>query len=309
MHINMSKENSKRLLSLTKQLADHGQNYLTHMNSNESSAVKKLVSAFLLVPVIIPTGLTISLCACTYFFTNAVSSKPDDSKLSKLIKGLLKLPIYVIAAAILIPCIILNLVISLVPLLIVLAINKNITNDKKNGATIEAESDDGYNKLIEEEVAKFSHDERSPSIEGQEDNQALISNHGHLQTIQVTSRNTDSEVDQTTVIDGINDQNVKDGRAIVRVVGNDSNVIMKGIMTGNTHGRSEATASAFTFECQVVEGGIDLQFGYKGRTGVTQVEATEKLMQDGSVRTMLSGNGGILAIEQPHSANVAIEEV
>ncbi|WP_339047251.1 hypothetical protein [Candidatus Mesenet endosymbiont of Phosphuga atrata] len=305
----MSKENSKRLLSLTKYLTDHGKNYLTH--SDKSSAAKKLVSAFLLVPVIIPTGLTISLCACAYFFTNAVSSKPDDSKLSKLIKGLLKLPIYVIAAAILIPCIILNLAISLVPLLIVLAINKNITNDKKNGATIEAESDDGYNKLIEEEVAKLNDDEHNPLAEEQEDNQALISNHGHSQTVRVISQNTGSEenVDQTTVINGINNRDVKDGRAIVRVVGNDSNVTMKGIITADMHGHSEATASAFTFGCQVVEDGIDLQFGYKGRIGVTQVEATEKLMQDGSVRTMLSGNGGILAIEQPHSANVAIEEV
>lgn len=119
MHINMSEENSKKLLSLTKQLAGFGENYLTHMNSNESSSVKKLVNAFLLIPVIIPTGLTISLCTCAYLFISAVSSKPNDSKLSKLIKGLLKLPIYVIAAAILIPCIILNLAISLVPLLIV----------------------------------------------------------------------------------------------------------------------------------------------------------------------------------------------
>ncbi|WP_339046531.1 hypothetical protein [Candidatus Mesenet endosymbiont of Agriotes lineatus] len=155
MHINTSEENSKKLLSLTKQLAGFGQNYLTYMNSNESSAAKKIVSAFLLVPVIIPTGLTISLYACTYFFINAVSSKPDDSKLSKLIKGLLKLPIYIIAAAILIPCIILNLAISLIPLLIVLAINKNITNDKKNSVPIEAENDSGYNKLIEEESAKL----------------------------------------------------------------------------------------------------------------------------------------------------------
>ncbi|WP_339046523.1 hypothetical protein [Candidatus Mesenet endosymbiont of Agriotes lineatus] len=40
MHINTSEENSKKLLSLTKYLADHGQNYLTH--SDKSSAAKKI---------------------------------------------------------------------------------------------------------------------------------------------------------------------------------------------------------------------------------------------------------------------------
>ncbi|WP_339046529.1 hypothetical protein [Candidatus Mesenet endosymbiont of Agriotes lineatus] len=116
-------------------------------------------------------------------------------------------------------------------------------------------------------------------------------------------------MDQTTVISGINDQNVKDGKAMVRVIGNDKSVTMKGIITGNMHSRAEATASAFTFECQVVEGGIDLQFGYKGRTGVTQVEATGKLMQDESVKTMLSGNAGILSVKQCNSNRASIEEV
>ncbi|WP_339046525.1 hypothetical protein [Candidatus Mesenet endosymbiont of Agriotes lineatus] len=271
---------------------------------------KKLVSAFLLVPVIIPTGLTISLYACTYFFINAVSSKPDDSKLSKLIKGLLKLPIYVAATVILIPCIILNLVISLIPFFIFLAINKNIANDKKN-SVIEADSDGKYNKLIEEESAKLIHGEHDQSTEEHEDNQALINNHEHSQVVQVISRNTGSEenVDQTTVISGINDQNVKDGKAIVRVIGNDKSVIMKGIITGNMHSRSEATASAFDFGCQIVPDGLDFQLGYKMRTGVTQVEATGKLMQDEQVRTMLSGNAGILLVKQCNSNRASIEEV
>ncbi|GHM57991.1 MAG: hypothetical protein sL5_01980 [Candidatus Mesenet longicola] len=243
------------------------------------------------------------------FFTNAVSSKPDDSKLSKLIKSLLKLPICIIAAAILIPCIILNLVISLVPLLIVLAINKNIANDKKNSVLIEVKSDGEYNKLIEEKVTKLNDDEHNPLAEEQEDNQALIN--GHSQTVRVISQNTGSEenVDQSTVIDGINNRDVKDGKAIVRVVGNDSNVTMKGIITADMHGHSESTASGFFFGCQIVPYGLDFQFGCKTRTGGTKVEAIEELMQDGSARTMLSGDGGILEVEECNSNRASIEEV
>lgn len=311
MHINMSEGNSKKFLSFAKWSADFGQNYLTNMNSDKSSSVKKLISAFLLIPVIIPTGITISLAACAYFFTNAVSTKPNDSTVSKLVKGLLKLPIYIIATIVLIPCIILNLAISLIPLLVFLAINKSAANDKKNNVIIEAEGDSGYNKLLEEEFAKLTQDEHNLSTEEHEDNEniVLINNNRPAQVVQVISRNTGNEekVDQTTVISGINDQNIKDGKAMVRTVGNDSNVTMKGIITEDIHNKS--TTTAFVFGCQIVPDGLSFQLGCKMRTGNTQAEATEKLMQDESVRTILSGNGGILAIEQCNPTQASIEEV
>ncbi|WP_265032700.1 hypothetical protein [Wolbachia endosymbiont (group A) of Sicus ferrugineus] len=164
MKLEMSEENSKRVLSGIKWIANVGQNYLASLNNSTkpTSSGKKLINAFLLVPIIIPTAITASLIGLTYLFLNAVNAQRDDSKLSKVIKFIVRSLIYIAAAVVLIPCIILNLVISLIPFLIFRAINKdmfsqkNIEND--GGQTVnkvEANNGEEYNKRVEEEANKL----------------------------------------------------------------------------------------------------------------------------------------------------------
>lgn len=52
MKFEMSEENSKRVLSGTKWIANVGQSYLASLNNTTSSG-KKLINAFLLVPIIV----------------------------------------------------------------------------------------------------------------------------------------------------------------------------------------------------------------------------------------------------------------
>ncbi len=305
MKINASKESSEWILSATKQLTNFSQNYFTQ--SGQSGSVKKLVSAFLLIPVIIPTAITAALIACTYFFVNAVSAKENDFILSKLVKGILRFLIYVAATIILVPCIILNLAVSLIPSIILFYANKNvaITNDKNGQTVINTENDSEYNKLVTEETLSLVRQ----SDNGQEQSGEVIGSGTALtnqcqnspQTVQIISRNTDSEenIDQITVISSINDANIRDGNAIIRTVGNENNVTMKGIIIGDADNQSEG--AVFDLKCEIVSDGLDLRFGCSVRTGDNKIEVLNKLMEDENTRTMLSGSGGILSIEQPVS--------
>lgn len=65
-----------------------------------------------------PTAITALSLSLTMLFLNAVSAQKDDSKLSKVIKFIVKSLICIAAAVVLIPCIVLNLIISLIPFLI-----------------------------------------------------------------------------------------------------------------------------------------------------------------------------------------------
>lgn len=75
MKLEMSEENSKRVLSGVKWIINASQNY------KPTSSGKKLINAFLLLPIIVPTAITGSLIVCTYFFLSAVSAQKDDSKI------------------------------------------------------------------------------------------------------------------------------------------------------------------------------------------------------------------------------------
>ncbi len=87
MKFELSKKNSERVLSGVKWITNAGQNYLTSLNGKSTSSGKKLINAFLLIPVIVPTAITALLFGLIMLFLNAVNTQGNDSKLSKVAKG------------------------------------------------------------------------------------------------------------------------------------------------------------------------------------------------------------------------------
>lgn len=308
MKLEMSKENSERVLSGTKWIANVGQNYLASLNNTTSSG-KKLINAFLLVPIIVPTAITVLSFGFTMLFLNAVSAQKDDSKLSKVIKFIVKSLICIAAAVVLIPCIILNLVISLIPFLIFRAINKdmfsqkNIENNQGQPVNkVEVNNGEEYNKRVEEEANKLGQQNDVEQDQSDTDLCQPLMRSGQLHNqpnIEVISRVVEG-VDETVIAKRINNDGIQDGKAVIRTLGNDRSVSMKGIMTGDLRGQQKSFATGFSFQCNILpENGVDFRFGMNMRTGDTQQEATQTLMQSESARTLLSGDSGILSIEQP----------
>ncbi|MCM1002562.1 ABC transporter permease subunit [Wolbachia pipientis] len=309
MKLEMSEENSKRVLSGVKWIINASQNY----KSNSSG--KKLINAFLLLPIIVPTVIMGSLIVCTYFFLSAVSVQKDDSKLSKVVKGLARILIYIVAAVVLIPCAILNLVISLIPFLIFRAINKDIFNQKdtniedNQGQTVNKVNGEEYSTLIEEEVNKLGQQDNTEQDQPTTNScQPLTSNPPHNRpTVKVISRVVDNTqvVDQTTIVEDINNDNIRDGKAMVRIAGNDSCLGIGYIAFGYDTNQHKGFAFAGGFSCKLVKGGdgkasgVDVGLGLSVRAGANKQEAERALKQSELARTMLSpGNGGMLSIEQ-----------
>ncbi|WP_246198540.1 hypothetical protein [Wolbachia endosymbiont of Ctenocephalides felis wCfeJ] len=293
MKVNLSKKNSERVLSSTKWIANAGQNYLASLNDSTKpiSSWKKLINAVLLVPIIIPTAATVASIICTYFFLNAVSIQKDDTKLSKTAKFIARILIYVIAAIILIPCIMSNIVASLIPALIFYWINRDFFNQRDMNIEVnevKATSKEEYNKCIKEEVSKL--EQQDDADQGQPD-------------IKVISQVIKGEqaIDRT-VVARIADDDIEDGKGMIRTTANDQNVAMKGIIAGNLSSQKEGFAAGFGLQCSLVEDGVDLQFGFNARTGTDKKQAIECLKKSESARTLLSGDGGILSIEQYNSA-------
>ncbi|WP_265032698.1 hypothetical protein [Wolbachia endosymbiont (group A) of Sicus ferrugineus] len=85
---------------------------------------------------------------------------------------------------------------------------------------------------------------------------------------------------------------------MMRTVGNDRNFTVCSVVTGDATNRQESFATAMKLSCNIVENGIDMQFGCSMRTGDDKGQAIERLRQSESVRTLLSSDGGILSIEQ-----------
>ncbi|MFP3020623.1 MAG: hypothetical protein ACEY3F_04745 [Wolbachia sp.] len=313
MKLEMSKENSERVLSGTKWIANVGQDYLASLNNTTSSG-KKLINAFLLVPIIVPTAITALSFGFTMLFLNAVSAQKDDSKLSKVIKFIVRSLIYIAAAVILIPCIILNLVISLIPGLIWYYINKdmfgqkNINVENNQGQPVnkvEISNDEEYNERVEEEVNKLGQQDDMEQDQLNTDLRQSLTRSGQLYNqpnIEVISQEVGNmrSVNQTVIAKNITSNHIRDGKAVIRTLGNDRSVSMKGIMTGDLRGQQKSFATGFSFQCNILpENGVDFRFGMNVRTGDTQQEATQTLMQSESARTLLSGDSGILSIEQP----------
>lgn len=316
MKFEMSKENSKRVLSGTKWITNVGQNYLTSLNNSTkpTSSGKNLINTFLLVPIIVPTAITVLSFGFTMLFLNAVSAQKDDSKLSKVIKFIVRSLIYIAAAVILIPCIILNLVISLIPFLIFRAINKDIFSQKniENNQgqpvnKVEISNDEGYNERVEEEVNKLGQQDDMEQDQLNTDLRQSLTRSGQLYNqpnIEVISRVVEGEqtVDETVIAKDINNDGIRDGEVMMRTVRNNRNFTVCGVVTGDATNRQESFATAMGLSCNIVENGIDMQFGYSMRTGTDKKQAIKHLKQSESARTLLSGDSGILSIEQPGSS-------
>ncbi|MFP3015552.1 MAG: hypothetical protein ACEY3B_04545 [Wolbachia sp.] len=313
MKFEMSEENSKRVLSGTKRITNVGQSYLASLNNTTSSG-KKLINAFLLVPIIVPTAITVLSFGFTMLFLNAVSAQKDDSKLSKVIKFIVKSLICIAAAVVLIPCIILNLVISLIPFLIFRAINKdmfsqkNIENNQGQPVNkVEVNNGEEYNKRVEEEANKLGQQNDVEQDQSDTDLCQPLMRSGQLHnqpTVKVISREVGNTrfVDQTVIAKDINNDGIRDGEVMMRTVGNDRNFTVCSVVTGDATNQQESFATAMKLSCNIVENGIDIQFGCSMRTGDDKGQAIERLRQSESVHTLLSGNGGILSIEQPGSS-------
>ncbi|WP_353286383.1 hypothetical protein [Wolbachia endosymbiont (group A) of Crataerina pallida] len=328
MKFEMSEENSKRVLSGTKWITNVGQNYLTSLNNSTkpTSSGKKLINAFLLVPIIVPTAITALSLSLTMLFLNAVNVQKDDSKLSKVIKFIVSSLIYIAATVVLIPCIVLNLIISLIPGLIFYYINKDMFSQKdiENSQgqpvnKVEISNDKEYNERVEKEASILGTDQHQNNEEHEQNelrsnsqsnseqhhsayNQALVSNgqlHNQL-TVEVISREVGNTrfVDQTVIAKDINNDGIRDGGMMMRTVGNDRNFTACGVVTGNATNKQEGFATAMGFSCNIVENGIDFQLGCSMRTGTDKKQAIKHLKQSESARTLLSGDSGILSIEQ-----------
>ncbi|WP_395463604.1 hypothetical protein [Wolbachia endosymbiont of Cantharis cryptica] len=223
------------------------------------------------------------------FFLDAVSAQKNDSRLSKVAKFIARIFIYIIAAIILIPCIISNIATSLIPGLIFYYINKDFFDQKDTSIEVnevKVENEQEYKKRIKGEVDKLEQQD-----EGQPD-------------IEVISRvMKDKQAIDRTVVARIANDDVKDGKGIIRTTTDDRNVTMKGIFAGNLLNKTEGFAAGFGFQCTLLEEekGVDLQLGFYARTEPDKKQAIESLEQSESVRTLLSGDGGILSIEQ-HSS-------
>ncbi len=103
-----------------------------------------------------PTAITALSLSLTMLFLNAVNVQKDDSKLSKVIKFIVSSLIYIAATVVLIPCIVLNLIISLMPGLIFYYINKDMFSQKdiENSQgqpvnKVEISNDKEYNERVE----------------------------------------------------------------------------------------------------------------------------------------------------------------
>ncbi len=291
MKFEMLEENSKRVLSGTKWITNVGQNYLASLNNSTkpTSSGKKLINAFLLVPIIVPTAITALSLSLTMLFLNAVSAQKDDSKLSKVIKFIVKSLICIAAAVVLILCIVLNLIISLIPFLIFRAINKdmfgqkNIEND--GGQTVnkvEANNGEEYNKRVEEEANKLGQQDDTEQDQLNTDLRQSLTRSGQLHNqanIEGISRVVEG-VDETVIAKHINNEGIQDGKAVIQALGNDRSVSMKGIMIGDLRSQQKGFATGFSFQCNILpENGVDFQFGMSMRTGDTKQEAKQALMQ------------------------------
>lgn len=227
---------------------------------------------------------------------------------------------------VLIPCIVLNLIISLIPGLIFYYINKDMFSQKdiENSQgqpvnKVEISNDKEYNERVEKEASISGTDQHQNNEEHEQNelrsnsqsnseqhhsayNQALVSN-GQLHnqpTVEVISREVGNTrfVDQTVIAKDINNDGIRDGGMMMRTVGNDRNFTACGVVTGNATNKQEGFATAMGFSCNIVENGIDFQLGCSMRTGTDKKQAIKHLKQSESARTLLSGDSGILSIEQ-----------
>ncbi|WP_162848910.1 hypothetical protein [Wolbachia endosymbiont of Nilaparvata lugens] len=99
-----------------------------------------------------------------------------------------------------------------------------------------------------------------------------------------------------TIIAGIVNDDIEDGKGVVRTIKDDHNVSIKGIISS---GKTEGYATGFGLQCSLIEKGVvDFQCGFSTRTGDNRKQAVENLKKSEPVSTLLFGDHGILSIEQ-----------
>ncbi|WP_168464054.1 hypothetical protein [Wolbachia endosymbiont of Ctenocephalides felis wCfeT] len=299
MHIGTSEKSSKILMCGVKLFVNQRNNHLISLE-NISSA-KKLTKAFLLVLIVPFTVLTLTAFFLCQSFINAVSAKDNDSKLSKVIKSILRFLFYIIAVAIIVPCFLLNVTISLVPGLIFMAINNpNVANtevENEEATKTKINNKEEYSKRVEEEVDNLRQ-QKNADLDHQSStnytSHPLVRNN-QQPTVEVISR-VDNEcangVDQIIILRNINGDGLQNGEMIMRTEGDDNNVTARSVFTGDVNNGAYA-AGGFILSCHTTQdgkgkvNGIDLNFDYRVRTGADRRSAMDTLMQSASARNFL----------------------
>jgi hypothetical protein len=181
---------------------------------------------------------------------------------------------------------------------------KNIEDNQGQPVNkVEVNNGEEYNKRVEEEANKLGQQNDVEQDQSDTDLCQPLMRSGQLHnqpTVEVISREVGNTrfVDQTVIAKRINNDSIRDGKMMIRTVGNDRNFTVCSVVTGNATNKQEGFATAMGFLCNIVEDGIDLQFGYSVRTGADKSQAIEHLKQSESAQTLLSGDSGILSIEQ-----------
>lgn len=112
---------------------------------------------------------------------------------------------------------------------------------------------------------------------------------------EIISRAVKGGTDRT-IIAGIVNDDIEDGKGVVRTIKDNHNVAIKGIISS---GKTEGYATGFGLQCSLIEEGVtDLQCGFSTRIGSSRKRAVDNLKQSDSVRTLLFGDNGILSVEQ-----------
>jgi hypothetical protein len=315
----MSEENSKNPMSVILKLIVSGHSLNNLLNSYSTThSGKKFVNAILLIPIIVPTAVTASLIGCTFLPLDAMSAKDSDSKLSKIVKVTARFLIYIAAAVILIPCIILNLVISLVPFLIFWAMNKNLINNFHNifksivennqAPTVHSNSDKEHDDLFN----VLGSNEKSKDDLEETQSQALV-NYDKKLTIERERCGPNETVTISNINCDVLNCSMRNSAMKMRITEGDSEMAIQGVIYGDLPGfRTEGYAAAFDFSSIGVptNGNFDFMLESSGRFGRNVPEALQELRTTPLVQSMLRNNDGILSIEQPGSlkhscANVA----
>ncbi|MBV0899268.1 MAG: hypothetical protein KTV77_00590 [Wolbachia endosymbiont of Fragariocoptes setiger] len=294
MKLKLSGRNSKIFLSTTNLLVDQSQKYFATLQDKKSSSIKKIINTALLIPIITPTTSTVLILGFSKLFVDSVSAQKNDSLFSTITKSTFRFLIYILAALILIPCIIVNLAISLIPALIYFAINKYSFNPKnieensqyqKKDLEIKPcnENYEEFNDHIIEELNKFGNDDQNkPQSDIQRTNST--SNHNIL---LMDKKSKDENKDKFLVVKNINNGDIENGECIIHSTTSNNSTSSKGIFAFKDSKEGSCFASAMNFQCTSVQDGLDLQFSLATRKGENKQKAILALKESKVSHAML----------------------
>lgn len=295
MKLKLSGRNSKILLSTTNFLIDQGQEYLATLEDKKSSSIKKIVNTALLIPIITPTTITVLILGFSKLFVDCVSAQKNDSLFSTITKSIFRFLIYILAALILIPCIIVNLAISLIPALIYFAINKHSFNPKnieensqyqKKDLEIKPcnENYEEFNDRIIEELNKFGNDDQNKP---QNDIQPRTNSTSNQNILLMSKKSKDGNKDKLLVIKNINNGDIENGECIVHSTTTNDGISCKGVLAYKDLKEGSGFAYAMNLQCISVQDGVDIQFSLTTRKGENKQKALLALKESEISHAML----------------------